>query len=81
MSEHEVRNLPVEVAGQSIFEYKFNDKKLVERPLPPEMRGERIADGPLPFLFGPKADEMKARYWIRVITPEDAKKMDLPNLS
>jgi len=59
--------------GQSIFEYKFNDKKLVERPLPPEMRGERIADGPLPFLFGAKAEEMKGRYWIRVITPEGAK--------
>ena len=33
------------------------------------MRGEAIADGPIPFISGAKADKMKQRYWIRDITP------------
>ena len=37
------------------------------------MQGKAIVDGPLPFLFGAKADKIKARYWLRVITPSDAK--------
>jgi TIGR03009 family protein len=37
--------------------------------IPEEMRGEAIADGPVPFIFGAKADKLKARYWLREITP------------
>lgn len=59
--------------GKSIYEYKFQDKQVVQRALPPEMQGERITNGPLPFLFGAKADEMKKRYWIRYITPPNVK--------
>ena len=55
--------------GNAIYEYLFQRKELVETPIPIEMRGERIVDGPLPFLFGAKAAELKKRYWIRVITP------------
>lgn len=57
--------------GTAIYEYLFTRKELVETPIPEEMRGERIVDGPLPFLFGAKADDLKRRYWIRCITPED----------
>ena len=35
--------------------------------LPPELQGKAIVDGPLPFLFGAKAETIKARYWIRVL--------------
>jgi TIGR03009 family protein len=59
--------------GVSIFEFHATEKQLIERPLPVEMQGKQIADGPLPFLFGAKADELLSRYWVRVITPEDAK--------
>lgn len=52
--------------GRSVFEYKHEQKQLVERPIPPEMQGQNIADGPLPFLFGAKAADLKARYWLRV---------------
>lgn len=51
--------------GKSVFEYKHAQKQLVERPIPPEMQGKNIADGPLPFLFGAEADKLKARYWLR----------------
>jgi TIGR03009 family protein len=59
--------------GNSVFEYQAAQKKLVQRELPPDMRGRAIVDGPLPFLFGAKADKIKARYWMRVVTPTDAK--------
>ena len=57
-------------SGSSIWEYNFKKSQLIEHQLPPEMRGAAIANGPLPFLFGAKAAEMKARYWMRVITPK-----------
>ena len=55
--------------GNAIYEYLFQRKELMETPIPIEMRGEKIVDGPLPFLFGAKAADLKKRYWIRVITP------------
>jgi TIGR03009 family protein len=59
--------------GKRIFEFDTRNKKVIERPLPPDMQGKAIADGPLPFLFGAKAATINARYWIRAITPPDVK--------
>jgi TIGR03009 family protein len=53
--------------GKSVFEYRHNQKQLVERPIPPQLQGQAIVDGPLPFLFGADADKLKARYWMRVV--------------
>ena len=50
--------------GQRVFEFDARNKRLVERALPPEMRGRAIADGPLPFMFGARAETIKVRYWI-----------------
>jgi TIGR03009 family protein len=55
--------------GESIHQFDSRTKVLTETKLPPNMRGQAIGDGPLPFLFGAKAETMKARYWIREITP------------
>ena len=33
------------------------------------MRGMAISEGPLPFVFGAKAQTLKKRYWMRIITP------------
>jgi len=52
--------------GKSIFEYRHHDKQLVERPIPPELQGQAIVDGPLPFLFGAEAAKLKVRYWMRI---------------
>jgi TIGR03009 family protein len=52
--------------GQSIFEYNFLKKELIEYKLPPDMHGQAIADGPLPFLFGADAKKLKQRYYLRV---------------
>jgi hypothetical protein len=35
------------------------------------MKGDAIADGPVPFIFGAKAEKMKQRYWIHDVTPKE----------
>jgi TIGR03009 family protein len=60
--------------GKSMFEVVDKPEKLVvEKPLPPEMRGQAITDGPLPFVFGAKAAALKSRYYMRVVTPPQVK--------
>lgn len=58
--------------GDSIFEFNHKQRQLIERQLAPEMKGKAITDGPLPFVFGTKADQLKQRYWMRDVTPTDA---------
>jgi TIGR03009 family protein len=55
--------------GKSIFEINHKQKTRTEKPLPPQMQGAAISDGPLPFVFGAKAATLKQRYWLREITP------------
>ena len=57
--------------GQWVHIMDQNKKKATKIELPPEYRGERVYRSPLPFVFGVKAAEMKARYWIR---PMDMKR-------
>ena len=57
--------------GESIYEFRHTERQLRETKLPPEMRGKAISDGPLPFVFGAKAETLKKRYWMRIITPAD----------
>ncbi len=55
-----------------MFEHDHKNKQLVQRELPPQMRGQAIADGPLPFLFGAEAAKVKQRYWIHPLpVPKD----------
>lgn len=62
--------------GEAIYEWDRRNKKLKVRPLPPGMQGKAITDGPLPFIFGAKAQQLKRRYWMRDVTPaHDAGKM------
>jgi TIGR03009 family protein len=59
--------------GESIYEFRHPERQLRETKLPPEMRGKAISDGPLPFVFGAKADTLRKRYWMRIITPPDVR--------
>jgi TIGR03009 family protein len=59
--------------GESIYEFRHTERQLRETKLPVEMRGKAISDGPLPFVFGAKADTLKKRYWMRLITPADVR--------
>ncbi len=51
--------------GKQVYQYRNTEKQLVVTPIPPDMQGNAIVDGPLPFLFGAEAEKLKARYWIR----------------
>jgi TIGR03009 family protein len=51
--------------GKAVYEYNHRDKQLVVTTIPENMRGTGIVDGPLPFLFGARADKLSQRYWIR----------------
>ena len=55
--------------GTSIYEFRHSERQLRETRLPPEMRGKAISDGPLPFVFGAKADTLRKRYVMRIVTP------------
>jgi TIGR03009 family protein len=60
--------------GDAIYEFDFQAKRLYETKLPPEMRGEgAITNSPIPFMFGARKDQILNRYWVRVITPPNAK--------
>ncbi len=52
--------------GEAMYEYKHEEKKLIVRTIPPEMRGKGIVDSPLPFIFGAPATTLKERYWMRI---------------
>jgi len=52
--------------GKSVYEYRHDQEQVVERPIPVELQGQAIVDGPLPFLFGAESAKLKQRYWMRV---------------
>jgi TIGR03009 family protein len=58
--------------GKAVFVYDAKEKRLNEFPIPPELQGKRIADGPLPFLFGADANRLLQRYFMRIVTPPAA---------
>jgi len=55
--------------GKAIYEYNYTKRQVIQYDLPPEMQGQGIADGPLPFLFGSTAADLRNRYWIRLTQP------------
>jgi TIGR03009 family protein len=48
--------------GKEVIKINEKDKTDEKLPIPPDSQGENIMDGPLPFLFGMKADQAKRRY-------------------
>lgn len=55
--------------GEWVHNLNRREKKAIRTQLPPELRGNNIPLSPLPFLFGVKAAEVKARYYVRGLTP------------
>jgi len=58
--------------GDSFFMFDFHAKKVIEFPLPSEMKREGTMLGPLPLVFGARASEMKGRYFVKLVTPEQS---------
>ncbi len=59
--------------GRWVWEFDYQNTRLIQTELPPEMRGQSIGNGPLPFLFNAKAEDIKRRFWIRARKPEESK--------
>jgi TIGR03009 family protein len=55
--------------GRSIFRYDFVKQRVIEYPLPPELHGKEITNGPLPFLFGAEASKLRQRYFLKIVPP------------
>lgn len=55
--------------GEAIYQFDYQKKQLVEHKLPPEMQGKAISEGPLPFVFGARAETLMRRYFVRIVTP------------
>ncbi|MCS7237683.1 MAG: TIGR03009 domain-containing protein [Thermoguttaceae bacterium] len=58
--------------GKAIYEFDYSQKQLIEYPLPPEAQERPMSAGPLPFVFGAKAAELRNRYYLRLVTPSQA---------
>jgi TIGR03009 family protein len=58
---------------KSVFKYEFDAKKVLQVNVPPELVGKGIADSPLPLIFGAKAEEMKKRFSMKIVTGEQYK--------
>jgi TIGR03009 family protein len=58
--------------GKAIYEFDYTKKQLIEYPLPPEAQNQPVREGPLPFVFGAKAAELRDRYYLRIVTPPHA---------
>ncbi|HVU85895.1 MAG TPA: TIGR03009 domain-containing protein [Pirellulales bacterium] len=63
--------------GKAIYEFDTKQRKLKEYRLPEQLQGKAITNGPLPFVFGAKAETMKQRYVMRVLPPPDETKQIL----
>ena len=59
------------IAEKAVYKYDYVSKTLYQINVPPEMIGKGIADSPLPLIFGAKADDLKRRFSMKVVTRED----------
>ena len=57
--------------GKAIFEFDFENKKLYETEIPPEMQGKGLVNSPIPFLFGASKEDILNRFWVQVVTPNN----------
>ena len=55
--------------GEKVFEYDRSRKRCTRFTMPPELKGAGILESPMPFMFGVKAEKIKARYWVRLLPP------------
>ena len=55
--------------GDKIYHYDFAEKHVTIYSIPFDQRDGIAGGGPMPFVFGAKADDLKKRYYLRIITP------------
>ncbi|OJW19494.1 MAG: hypothetical protein BGO49_09250 [Planctomycetales bacterium 71-10] len=58
--------------GSEVWQYRSDTKQIFVFPLEKDQADRAIEEGPLPFLFNMKADEAKARYDMKMMSPPNA---------
>ena len=53
--------------GEQLIEFDRNQKECRIQTLPPDMRGQKIFNSPLPFVFNLDAQQIQQRYWVRQV--------------
>ena len=53
--------------GKSVYDFDFDNKRLNEMQIPPELQGN-VVESPLPFLFGANKQDILSRFWVRYVT-------------
>ena len=56
---------------KTVSKFDYNAKTVHQVLVPPEMIGKGIADSPLPLIFGAKADELKRRFSMKIVSGEN----------
>lgn len=57
--------------GSEIVKVNSERKEFERAVIPPEDRGQNIVNGPLPFLFGMKAEQARRRYFLKIVKKDD----------
>lgn len=63
--------------GKYVHVLDQNEKKCTKYELPPNMRGQSIHLSPLPFVFGVRAAELTARYWVQPVSPPEGRQNEV----
>lgn len=66
--------------GTEVYQYDNRDarrRQVTITPLPPELQGHAISEGPLPFIFGMKAEQAKRRYGLRLVPLGGLRRQDV----
>lgn len=53
--------------GEQLIEFDRTKQECRIQDLPPEMRGQKIFNSPLPFVFNLDAKQIQERYWVRQV--------------
>lgn len=53
--------------GRELIEFDRSKEECRIQTLPPEMRGQKIFESPLPFVFNLDAEQIQERYWVRQV--------------
>ncbi len=53
--------------GKELMEFNRSREECRIQTLPPEMRGQKIFNSPLPFVFNLDAQQIQQRYWVRQV--------------
>ena len=57
--------------GDQIYDYDFVKKHVRIYTIPEDQREGIAGGGPMPFVFGAKADDLKKRYYLRILRPKE----------